>query len=327
MVSLKDELNSNLKISIADIINYSKSDEIDGNGRRLHDYYLTKSLPKKSGGSRTVYLPAPQIKTIQRYICERYLSKIAISQSSTAYGKGCSVKKNATLHEKNSHFLFVDVKNFFDSLDFGILEKALTNDLKEFLSKDDVDLLLKLCSRKGIFVQGCVSSPILANIYMRDADTAISAIVSKLKSGVYSRYSDDITISSCEKIPDKTLSEVIKELSFVKLEINPSKTYYSSYLQKIDVTGIRIFDSKSTGLCTKKKKEIKNAIYHVLNNQFANSDEIRRVQGLLSYLKMADPRYYNVVNLKYEGDGLTLEERLKKLSKLKHQNTKQLTQK
>jgi hypothetical protein len=42
---------------------------------------------------------------------------LPISEHAKAYGKGCSIKRNAELHLNSKHILHGDIKNFFDTID------------------------------------------------------------------------------------------------------------------------------------------------------------------------------------------------------------------
>lgn len=275
------------------------------------DYYKRTFVLKRNGEFRTVFVPSPNIKKIQHYLKEKYFSKYPISGYATAYINGKSVVDNALPHRKSKSFLFVDVHNFFNSIDFELLyQKMLPLNI---LDEESLRKALFVSSYKKEFVQGCVTSPILSNIYMYDFDLEIAELVKKLKNGVYTRYSDDITISSSEKIPMEILEEVRKRLSSLKLTINKSKTHFCSNIDNVRITGIRVKRNGTISLDTEFKKSLKTRIYHCLRGDNVSNETTMELIGLLSYLKMVDLKYYNIINAKYCLVGTPCISRLKKM--------------
>lgn len=83
---------------------------------RANFYYRTIQIPKRRGGFRDIYLPSPEIKAFQHFICERYLSKLPISDYAIGYRKGKSIIDNVKPHIGNKSFLMLDIKDFFESI-------------------------------------------------------------------------------------------------------------------------------------------------------------------------------------------------------------------
>ncbi len=73
---------------------------------------------------------------------------------------------------------------------------------------------------------GLVLSPLLSDIYMKDFDYAVEEYC-KPKAWVYTRYADDILISSKKKISTDEIaiieSTIIHQLSLKKLKLNDEK--------------------------------------------------------------------------------------------------------
>lgn len=284
-------------------------------GAGYKDYYKKLSIRKKNGGFRTVYVPTPDLKQVQYFIKEKYLSSFPISEFATAYVSGKSIVDNALKHRHSKSFLFIDVHDFFNSINFEktveIMEKFNTSRL----TNEEIKTILLLCSHDYEFVQGCVTSPLISNIYMYEFDLAISNIVSSLSNGVYTRYSDDITISSSEKIPYEILTKVESELIKLNLTINKQKTHFASNLDNVKITGIRIKRNGAISLNTEFKKTLKNRIYHISKYGSSATENPEELIGLLNYLKMIDSKYYNKINFKYVKNNNLCIEWLKALAK------------
>lgn len=292
--------------------------KICGKTKVNYSFYLYRAIPKNnhSGLYRLIVIPAPAVKLVQHYLVDTYFSKIHASDYAYAYVKGKSVVDNASQHCNNNHFFFSDVHDFFGSLNYDrIKEVLLSESVFSGENGKDIDLILTACTDNKRFVQGAVSTPCLSNIYMRNFDAKMNELASKLKNGVYTRYSDDIVISAQERIPLKYKELVREELKALGLFMNQKKTFFSSNPQRISVTGVRVMDG-TTFLNSSFKKDLKNAIYHFLkqgSNCTDNEITGEQLLGKMSYLKMVDPGYYNTIQLKYRKKTLLTTDRIKKI--------------
>ena len=305
-----------IRISSALDIPETKVMEYGGLYQKTETSYRVFHIKKKRKPEkyRSIYIPCAEVKLIQRYIVDTILSTIKVHKAATAYVKGTSITDHAVIHRKNDHFLLLDIEDFFNSMDqaifFGILQKNLPD-----YPESDIRLIIALCSCNGKFVQGCVSSPAIANIYLYEFDKAMSKLAETLPSGRYSRYSDDIAFSSSERIPDTLPGKVADELKSLHLCLNTSKTRFISNKNRLRITGIRIRDDKSLGLDTKFKKELKKEIYEYLKSVSSSNISIgarEHLLGKLSYLRMVDPFYFEKLNRKYQREPYSLFEYIKR---------------
>ncbi len=274
-------------------------------------YYKNIKIPKKRGGTREVYLPNLEIKLMQRFIMEKYLMKIDVSNNAVAYIRGKSIKNNAVDHIGNSHFLFVDISNFFDNIDYMKMKKILKKALID-ITERDLEILLKICTFDRKFVQGAITSPIISNIYLTNFDKMIFDKVNSLPNGKFTRYSDDITISSSNYIDSKLIVFIEKQLNKLDLNINKEKTYFSSYLERVEITGLIIRDNKIK-LSNEYKRKVRNMIYCKLKYGKNSNESLNQVLGHLNYIKDVEPFYYNRLNTKYKRYNKLLIERLQKM--------------
>lgn len=275
---------------------------------KSNQFYKKIAIPKRKGGTREVYLPSSDIKMLQHYISEKYFSKIQLSSNATAYIKSKSIMDNARPHIKNKHFLFTDISNFFDNIKRNLFSEILLKELP-FLSPHDVEDILSICTYKNRFVQGAVTSPIISNIYLKSFDEFLQGVVNNIPNGVYTRYSDDITISSSEFLNENITKIIADELSKIGLFVNNTKTYFSSFVDEIEITGLKISGDRIS-LSNKKKREIKNMIYHKFKKKSNSSETAEQIIGHMFYLRQIEPQYYNTLNLKYKKKKKLLIDRL-----------------
>lgn len=281
-------------------------------------FYKKIEVKKKSGGTRKIFLPSVELKAMQHYINENYLSKLPVSRFATAYVKNRSIVDNVKPHLKNKFFLRIDLTNFFDSINCILVKKIISEFFSKELNDDDVNDLIKIITYKGIFVQGNVTSPRISNIMMYEIDTIIYKLIEKLRNGVYTRYSDDITISSIERIPSDVFLEIRNVLIKYNLDINQKKSHYSGKSNP-RLTGINIIENKQLSLGSDFKKQLKNKIFLVLKYQNESKVSINSVIGSLFYLKMVEPLYFNTLNIKYGKANTSLIKTLIAIEKRKHQ--------
>lgn len=148
-----------------------------------------------------------------------------------AYVKGRPMTHSVGQHINNSYFLKMDIKKFFNNIDLKILDEELS---REFNGEDCV-LYREL--RKAIkqsrleldkgLIQGSVLAPLLSNVFMKSIDSLIMELLSELGHFNYTRYSDDMTISSKEPFNHITIILAITGiLTAHGLEVNTKKTQF-----------------------------------------------------------------------------------------------------
>lgn len=130
-------------------------------------------------------------------------------------------------------FFLTDLKNFYPSVHFSSVEKALR---KEGFYPDVARLITRICTKEGAIPQGCPTSSFLASLVVFHS---CGNLFTKYRNeGLrVSIYVDDITISSPIDFKEKT-SEILSELRNCGLKINFEKTHYCS--KNPIVTGVQV---------------------------------------------------------------------------------------
>lgn len=271
---------------------------IDSVIKRSYRLYKMYKIPKRNGKERTIFQPSKELKTLQYWMIENILSKFEISDNAFAYRKGVSIKNNALIHLKTNHIFHTDIKSFFPSIDdkklYAFLDKHRDIIVNNDLYFDDIyENILKICFRKNILCIGSPSSPIISNIIMYDFDNELDAYC-KNNDLIYTRYADDIYISSNNYIDNNLFTFVNTLLTKYGFSINRDKTQYKS--GNFNVTGITLVDKNKISIGYNSKKYIKNMIYQFIKYGRGNKKEIL---GYLAYLKDIDPLYFNKLDIKY----------------------------
>lgn len=253
--------------------------------------------------------PKWELKVIQKilknYLEEFYLNE-NVSKNATAYIKKQNISFNVNRHQGNSYFFTTDFKNFFPSITKEILEKELFKILKNE-SKDSKILILNIIQYKNRLQYGFPTSPIISNIIMNDFDKKLFNLL-ELKYSTnniqYTRYADDITISSKYKIEKKELYSFFKKMlenKYSFLKINDKKTrIFEKYAKNPYITGL-IPLNKRNSIGKKKINQLKINIYLILNNILIKNKKFyptkQSLRSYLSYLYIVDK--HNYYRLKY----------------------------
>lgn len=276
-MNLLEQMNSDLGIDIQYIKFCSKR----------NDLYAQYYIPKKNGKLRKILQPSKELKVLQYWLGKNIFKFFPISKYSTAYQKGCSVKKNADYHKECNYVLHTDIVHFFESITretmtcFFQKNRIIVDELQ--LSSEEIDLIMDLVLYKGNnLVVGSVASPIISNCVMYEFDIKMSKLLESKKMN-YTRYADDIVISSNQFIDVSIIEDIdylLKEYGFKR---NTGKTYFMSKHKKREITGVVIDNNNnSLSIGTKKYSRLKQDIYNYL---VKNKGSVSEIKGMLSYLK------------------------------------------
>jgi len=149
------------------------------------------------------------------------LEKFPSSKYSYAYKKKVCTKDSFKPHMKSILFIKLDIENFFESITLEKFTSLCKKESKKIRSKP-----LQTCFYNNHISLGYVTSPRISDIYLYKFDKDVEAYLKSRPNLHYSRYSDDILISS--EVEDYinlySLSTFIKRtLQIYGLKINESK--------------------------------------------------------------------------------------------------------
>lgn len=293
--------------------------DISQNNNLYKTYYKKK---KNSRGKRKIFHPSKELKVLQYWVVKNIIYQFPVSDFSCAYERGNSIKNNALIHKNSSYILHLDIRNFFESITeehVELLFKQISN-----LSKQEIELLKNIVmfrdDKTNIkkLVIGSVSSPSISNRIMYQFDNELYETCIKDTDMKYSRYADDIYISSNKYIDIKIVSKVSEILKKYKFNINDRKTYFMSKSCKRVVTGI-ILDNNCNKLSlgSKKYKEIKKMIYEFLIKS-GNSKDYKtylKIKGYLSLIKNIEKSKYESLKntyIKYDKDNILFKKSIRR---------------
>lgn len=211
-----------------------------------HNLYTEFDIPKKSGGTRHVENPRPNLKRVQAKIA-RLLSRISPPDFLFCPVKRRCYVANAAAHRHNRMVQCLDIKTFFPSATqrrvFWFFEKVMK------CERDLAGLLAKLACYQGYLPTGSPLSPIMAYFAYYDLWSSIDAFC-KQRGYVFTVYIDDVTISG-QRVPASDIWEIRQMIHRVGLRYHKEKTFVD---QPAEVTGVILKDGKLTAPFRQHKK-------------------------------------------------------------------------
>tara|TARA_R110002111_G_scaffold247648_1_gene310831 strand:+ start:4220 stop:5860 length:1641 start_codon:yes stop_codon:yes gene_type:complete len=215
--------------------------------RGLSQFYTTFEIKKKNGGERTINAPIPQLKIIQKRL-KSHLEKLYKPHvAASAFIEGRGICYNAKKHTRKAAVLNIDLKDFYDHINFGRVRGLLIAKPYE-LRDDTATLIAHLCCLHGHLPQGSPASPLISNMICRSLDHQLSKLAKEERS-FYTRYADDITFSFREltqnnlfeiKNKGELKPKIITTIEKNGFKINQSKTRVQFSDQRQTVTGLKV---------------------------------------------------------------------------------------
>jgi len=261
--------------------------------------YTKTEIKKKNGGTRTIYMPSRRLKYIQRMMLDNVLTEYKVSGCATAYHNGAKLINNATPHLNKKYLLKLDIEDFFPSIEFGRVYKMFCT----IFTKPYAKLYAELCCYDDHLVQGAPTSPAISNIIMRDFDNALEKWC-KERNIAYTRYCDDITLSSDE--PLNSVYYFVKHLLYKNgFELNRKKTHFVKNTHRQIVTGIVVNEKAQVSRDYRRKlrqdlyylhkfgaEDVirKNNLTEFIDGSFICDEEyVRSLAGKINYILQIDP--------------------------------------
>ena len=249
--------------------------------------YYTFSIPKKSGGVRTITAPDEILKKAQRELLKDIQNKFWISKLAHGFTKKRNILTNAKAHRGKRWILNLDIRDFFPSITWSLIKRVKQTD-SEAASFESVPSLVFLYN--GILPQGAPTSPFLSNYCMREFDTQILPLLRKLVSDdiEYTRYADDLTFSSNSRAIEKVLPIVESKLKSIGLELSTDKTRLAGRGQRQEITGLNINSGRPT-IPKKYRRRVRALVHRASNGWIITHKQKERLLGMISHIALCHP--------------------------------------
>lgn len=172
-------------------------------------YRRAKLIVKPDGSTRQPLDAKAPLKGIQRRIKERILEKVVFPDYLTGSLKGRDARANAGLHVGAAIVLSEDIANFFPSTKH-ILVFRIWRDFFGF-APDVAEMLTNLTTKDGELPQGACTSSHLANLAFWREEHLLYEVF-RAQGIAYSRYVDDVSVSSKRRLSNEELGACIKSV-------------------------------------------------------------------------------------------------------------------
>ncbi|EGH64157.1 RNA-directed DNA polymerase (Reverse transcriptase) [Pseudomonas syringae pv. actinidiae str. M302091] len=310
---------------------------------RPENQYSSFTIPKKSGGTRTINAPHDRLRLIQRALSDLLQDCIEdINDSkpkSAVKGKFIAAKKddnpdyrrhkffedvftptlshgfvrkrsiitNAMMHIDRKNVLNIDLKDFFDSFNFGRVRGFFIANNHFGLSPEIATVIAQIACYNHKLPQGSPCSPVITNLIGHILDIKL-ALLAREHSCTYTRYADDITFSTRSKhFPDALMREY-KGIYVPGLELE-NRIRQAGFRVNSKKTRIQYQDSRQivTGLVVNEKPNIRSEYWRTAKSQchllfktgaFTEGDKekslpgnIEQLEGRLNFIDQLD--FYN----------------------------------
>lgn len=305
-----DKFNFNAMIYALEQFNSQCANLFEVDRRTL---YETFHIPKKSGGLREINAPVPELMNALRNLKTIFEKNMFASYhtSAFAYVKGRCTIDSIKRHQQNESkwFAKLDFSDFFGSTteEFVLSMFSKIFPFSEIVKRrnglEALKRALSLCFLNGGLPQGTPISPTITNIMMIPIDHQLCNDLRKMDEHfVYTRYADDILISSKVNFDYKAVQEyvlgVLKRFD-APFVIKREKTRYGSSAGRNWNLGVMLNKDNEITIGHQKKKAFKamccNYICDKKKNVNWDRHDVQVFAGLISYYRMIEPDYINYV--------------------------------
>jgi retron-type reverse transcriptase len=263
-----------------------------------HKFFL-----RRKGKERLIHAPAKTLKWVQHKLLHEVLYKIPFQDHVAAYLPGRSCAMAAAKHVGKAVILSMDIKDFFTSIKRAQVRKQL----RKYYTQSVAHTLSELMTYDNFVPQGAPTSGAIANLVAQE--TFDADILAEFGSAgwTYTRYSDDLVLSSNEVVTEEQLramaarvDEILHKYSF---ELKPSKTRWARDTDSQVVLGLVV--NERVGIPRRKYHKLKAAIHgcsahgfeeHANKLEKTSKDQlVNWLRGMLSYVHDVDAQRWAVL--------------------------------
>lgn len=207
---------------------------------RSNSLFKTRTI-QKNGKSRVVYDALPQLKGIHEKINSHFLRHVEYPYYLHGGLKEKDYVTDCKLHFKTKRGITQDISNFFPSIQLVDVKRIWQYFFK--FPPVVANLLSELTTLNGYIPQGAKTSGFLANLLFWETESDLVHWL-KQRGFRYTRFVDDITITTQNNITDDEKNEIIKMVRamFRRHGLKPSrkKSLIQTGLKAITAHGLQI---------------------------------------------------------------------------------------
>lgn len=258
--------------------------------------------------------PSPKLKKYLRFLNSFVFDYAKININVVHSYRHEKSTHTAVAPHCNSRFFFqTDIKDFFHKITRQDVEKILDTALDNVPIHDIHQYkyqLLNITTIDDILPVGFPTSPNISNSFLFSFDNALEDYCVKNEI-IYTRYSDDIFLSSNDKnslmsIQD-TISDYLNKFYGGRVKINIYKTKHTQKGNKIKILGMVILPSGKISVDIKLKKQLEILFHFYINDRKKFDDYLKnkyqgdfsKISGQLNHINTIDKSYLDKLRKKY----------------------------
>ena len=216
---------------------------------------------------------------------------------SHAYRKGFSIVSNASAHKSRRYVLNIDLHNFFPSFNFGRVRGFFLSNKQFKLAEPIATLIAQIACNNGVLPQGSPCSPVITELLTHFLDIRLVRLAARNKCS-YTRYADDITFSTNQKIFPTALAvpageswvlgdELRSRIKDAGFGINDAKTRMQVRANRQTVTGLIV--NQKVNVPQHYYKLIRAMTHQFLSTGIYKYDgveesSLQRLEGMLNHI-------------------------------------------
>jgi RNA-directed DNA polymerase len=288
-------------------------------------HYHRWSVPKRSGGTRLISAPKPDLKRIQTWIARNITEHLPVHGAAHGFLAGRSTLTNAAAHAGARVVVKFDLHDFYPTVEIrrvkGLLRKAGYGEqvatVLALLCTESPRETLEIGGRihhvaigPRSLPQGAPTSPSITNALVLHLDARLTGLAQKLGFR-YTRYADDLTFSyhGPGKIPVGRLRKAVETIvSAEGFAVHDKKTRVMRSGGRQKVTGLVVNTApEGTPIARVPRKMIRELRAAIHNREQGkpgkDGESLDQLKGWAAYVYMCDA-----------GKGRALLDRLEALS-------------
>ncbi|WP_170292437.1 reverse transcriptase family protein [Mycolicibacterium grossiae] len=274
--------------------------------QRTRDPYGDISRQKKTGGIRLISAPEPVLMDVQRLILRRALRNLPLHPFCYAYREGRTIQACAQQHLGAKWMIKFDLHNFFGQIEerdvyrvfdscgysalvsFELARICTRSRVADFHSRSgrysaittyDVDVT-------GRLPQGAPTSGALSNAVATPLDYTLHEFATGA-GFVYTRYSDDMVLSTCQDFNRAQAVTIIREVSHLvathRFRLHRKKTRVIPPGARHVVLGLLV-DGGEVRLTPEFRRRVEVHIRGVREFGLSEHSDHRKFRSLLSFI-------------------------------------------
>ena len=273
-------------------------------GQDMQQHYETFTIPKHSGGWRTINAPKEELKELQRDIKD-YLENAGVNPHTAAYAyvKYRSAKDAVIRHQRTGHtcYLKLDFSDFFGSCNKQTIMRSLTQiPFFACMPIQTLNDMLHVAMLNNGLPQGTPLSPWLTNQIMLPYDFEIAKACNS-RAITYTRYADDMLFSADNKTALQAAIRVVREIiAGTNLKINNDKTRISTIYGKNWNLGLMTNKDNEITVGWRNKERARATLHNfILAPNSVAPQQASEILGKWQYYHQIEPEYFDNLLSKY----------------------------